>query len=302
MTSIKSETMKENIVQFIKISTEMKILMFPTFEIKDKRNHFHPKLTDIQQMVKNRTATSVEGKLIAPTWLLPNEKNNLNSTFDDNTTKIDLALDASPYFLAMRTIPMLDERFVAPDYDLTHLYCELYVANYSFHVSNSDFFYQYPHTQENNNDPELKMKNWFLFNYHFKDELENKYKNGRNCQSKLNTLQNDTNSDSQNRTHNLSLSWKPLKSFSNEFVRYDIQRNQMSDPVRLDQEFPFNLTGQGHEGLQSKSDLKSQARKNVQKKEKEKKKKPNVMTIEDMLRKQQMKPEAAIDMDKLSFE
>ena len=292
--------MKENIVEFIKKSTEMKILMFPTFEIKEKRNHFHPKLTDIQQMMKNRTVTSVEGKFIAPTWLLSNENSaQSNSTF---LTEIDFAFDASPYFLAMRTIPMLDERFVAPDYDLTHLYCELYVANYTFHISNRDFFYQYSHAQESNSDPELKMKNWFLFNYHFKDELENKYKNGRNCQSKLNTLQNNTRIDSQNGTQDLSLSWKPLKSFSNEFVRYDIQRNQMSDPVRLDQEFPFNLTGQGHEGLQSKSDLKSQARKNVQKKEKEKKKKPNVMTIEDMLRKQQMKPEAAIDMDKLSFE
>jgi len=292
--------MKENSVGFIKKSTEMKLLMFPTFEIKEKRNHFHPKLADIQQMMKNRTATSVEGKYIAPTWLLSNQNSaQSNST---SVTEIDFAFDASPYFLAMRTIPMLDERFVAPDYDLTHLYCELYVANYTFHISNRDFFYQYPHAQESNSDPELKMKNWFLFNYHFKDELENKYKNGRNCQSKLNTLQNNTRIDSQNRTQDLSLSWKPLKSFSNEFVRYDIQRNQMSDPVRLDQEFPFNLTGQGHEGLQSKSDLKSQARKNVQKKEKEKKKKPNVMTIEDMLRKQQMKPEAAIDMDKLSFE
>ena len=292
--------MKENIVRFIKKSTEMKILMFPTFEIKEKRNHFHPKLADIEQMMKNRTATSVEGKYIAPTWLLSNQNSaQSNST---SVTEIDFAFDASPYFLAMRTIPMLDERFVAPDYDLTHLYCELYVANYTFHISNRDFFYQYQHAHESNSDPELKMKNWFLFNYHFKDELENKYKNGRNCQSKLNTLQNNTRIDSQNRTQDLSLSWKPLKSFSNEFVRYDIQRNQMSDPVRLDQEFPFNLTGQGHEGLQSKSDLKSQARKNVQKKEKEKKKKPNVMTIEDMLRKQQMKPEAAIDMDKLSFE
>ena len=292
--------MKENSVGFIKKSTEMKLLMFPTFEIKEKRNHFHPKLADIQQMMKNRTATSVEGKYIAPTWLLSNQNSaQSNST---SVTEIDFAFDASPYFLAMRTIPMLDERFVAPDYDLTHLYCELYVANYTFHISNRDFFYQYPHAHESNSDPELKMKNWFLFNYHFKDELENKYKNGRNCQSKLNTLQNNTRIDSQNRTQDLSLSWKPLKSFSNEFVRYDIQRNQMSDPVRLDQEFPFNLTGQGHEGLQSKSDLKSQARKNVQKKEKEKKKKPNVMTIEDMLRKQQMKPEAAIDMDKLSFE
>ena len=292
--------MKENSIEFIKKSTEMKILMFPTFEIKEKRNHFHPKLADIQQMIKNRTVTPVEGKFIAPTWLLSNQNSaQSNST---SVTEIDFAFDASPYFLAMRTIPMLDERFVAPDYDLTHLYCELYVANYTFHISNRDFFYQYSHAQESNSDPELKMKNWFLFNYHFKDELENKYKNGRNCQSKLNTLQNNTRIDSQNRTQDLSLSWKPLKSFSNEFVRYDIQRNQMSDPVRLDQDFPFNLTGQGHEGLQSKSDLKSQARKNVQKKEKEKKKKPNVMTIEDMLRKQQMKPEAAIDMDKLSFE
>ena len=294
--------MKENIVKFIKKSTEIKILMFPIFKIKEKRNHFHPKLTDIQQMMKNRTATSVEGKFIAPTWLLSDERIHSNSTFEDESTEIDLTFDASPYFLAMRTIPMLDERFVAPDYDLTHLYCELYIANYTFHISNRDFFYQYTPAQESNSDPELKMKNWFLFNYHFKDELENKYKNGRNCQSKLNTLQNNTRIDSQNRTQDLSLSWKALKSFSNEFVRYDIQRNQMSDPVRLDQEFPFNLTGQGHEGLQSKSDLKSQARKNVQKKEKEKKKKPNVMTIEDMLRKQQMKPEAAIDMDKLSFE
>lgn len=292
--------MKENSIEFIKKSTEMKILMFPTFEIKEKRNHFHPKLADIQQMMKNRTATPVEGKFIAPTWLLSNQNSaQSNST---SVTEIDFAFDASPYFLAMRTIPMLDERFVAPDYDLTHLYCELYIANYTFHISNRDFFYQYTPAQESNSDPELKMKNWFLFNYHFKDELENKYKNGRNCQSKLNTLQNNTRIDSQNRTQDLSLSWKALKSFSNEFVRYDIQRNQMSDPVRLDQEFPFNLTGQGHEGLQSKSDLKSQARKNVQKKEKEKKKKPNVMTIEDMLRKQQMKPEAAIDMDKLSFE
>ena len=300
MKSFKSETMKENSIEFIKKSTEMKILMFPTFEIKEKRNHFHPKLADIQQMMKNRTVTPVEGKFIAPTWLLSNQNSaQSNST---SVTEIDFAFDASPYFLAMRTIPMLDERFVAPDYDLTHLYCELYVANYTFHISNRDFFYQYSHAQESNSDPELKMKNWFLFNYHFKDELENKYKNGRNCQSKLNTLQNNTRIDSQNRTQDLSLSWKPLKSFSNEFVRYDIQRNQMSDPVRLDQDFPFNLTGQGHEGLQSKSDLKSQARKNVQKKEKEKKKKPNVMTIEDMLRKQQMKPEAAIDMDKLSFE
>ena len=288
--------MKENIVEYLKKSNDMKILMFPTFELKEKRSHFHPKLEDIQKMMTNRTATAIKSKYIAPMWLSNDQS---NSTLDgDKSTEIDF--DSSPYFLAMRTVPMIDERFVAPDYDFAHLYCELYVANYTFHISKQDFFYQYPQGGVFNNDPEVKMQNWFLFNYHFKDELEHKYKNGRNCHSKVDGPLKTVSGGSQNMM--LSLASKPLQEFSNEFIRYDIQRNQMSNPVRLDQEFPFNLTGQGHEGLQSKSDLKSQARKNVQKKEKEKKKKPNVMTIEDMLRKQQMKPEATVDMDKLSFE
>ena len=297
--------MKENLDQYLQTSNGTHILMFPTFQINEKRNHFHPKLQDIKQMMKNRTATFVEGKYIASLWLTDG-KSNVTLDGDKESTEIDYTFDSSPYFVARRTVPMIDERFVAPEYDLKHLYCELYVANYSFQLSNRDFFYQYPNPQDGgvNNNPELKMQNWFLYNYHFKDELENKYKNGRNCHLKVNVLQDKILEDEpKNRTvDHLALSWKPLKSFSNEFIRYDIQRNQMSDPVRLDQEFPFNLTGQGHEGLQSKSDLKSQARKNVQKKEKEKKKKPNVMTIEDMLRKQQMKPEATVDMDKLSFE
>ena len=75
------------------------------------------------------------------------------------------------------------------------------------------------HILDHNNDEELRLQSWFLFNYQFKDEIRNKYKSTKTC------LADDD--------RNLSHLESNFGQMTNEFIRYDVQRNQMGKPVKV---------------------------------------------------------------------
>ena len=102
---------------------------------------------------------------------------------------------------AHRASPVHDERFIGYGYDRKSQICELHIAGYKFNVLNNEFLVHqgmqklYALNVENNiiirgfkhrrtisqaNELE-NMKNWQLFNYHFKDEIQRKYSSDISC-------------------------------------------------------------------------------------------------------------------------
>ena len=171
-----------------------------------------------------------------------------------NTTMVDAWLNGesafeqvnwninwSPAFLVHRSSPYFDERFVSVDHDRSHLLCELKMMNYSFFTSGKMFLVgkSMAHILERNDDTELRLQSWFLFNYQFKDEIRNKYKSSLTC------LEDDD--------RGLANLKDDFGSMSNEYIRYDVQRNQMGEPVKVVGPIAYSITGDiGESRIQKK--------------------------------------------------
>ena len=139
----------------------------------------------------------------------------------DTFSEVSWSMDWSPSFLVHRSAPHFDERFISVDHDKSHLLCELKMMNYSFFTSDKLFFTgeSLAHILDRNNDEELRLQSWFLFNYQFKDEIRNKYKSRQTCLE-----------DDDRELEHLEADFGQL---TNEFIRYDVQRNQMGSPVKV---------------------------------------------------------------------
>ena len=81
------------------------------------------------------------------------------------------------------SLPYYDERFKGFGFDRIQQVCELYVAGYSLKVLSNSFVvhdnWKRP-AAESETTPKDSF-NWFLFNYHFKDELQRKYNTSKTC-------------------------------------------------------------------------------------------------------------------------
>lgn len=178
--------------------------------------------------------------------------------------QISWNMDWSPAFLVHRSSPYFDERFVSVDHDKSHLLCELKMMNYSFFTSGQAFFVgeSLAHILEGNDDAELRLQSWFLFNYQFKDEIRNKYKSSQTC------LEDDD--------RDLANLEADFGSMSNEYIRYDVQRNQMGNPVKVMGPIAYSITGDIGESR-------------VQKQKPQKKAAVKRMTLEEAMKNQALK-------------
>ena len=129
-----------------------------------------------------------------------------------------------------------------------------------------------------NSDDSIKRLDWQLFNYHFKDELTKKYNSKRTC---LDT--GDTAGEAD--WNVLEHSRKLRVAQSNDFVRYDIQRNQMSAPVKIFGQMPYFVAGSLKPGKPEKPTKKTKIP-------------VRQIPLAEMMRNQQLKEPD----DKLSFE
>ena len=131
---------------------------------------------------------------------------------------------------------MYDERFKEHLFDRVQQICELYVAGYSFHVLNNAFLIHrgLKRNDDSNAHYTTDKFTWDLFNYHFKDELQRKYKTSRTCSP----VENDNQliGPYQNK---LLLD----REVNDDFARYQIQRNDMGLPLAIPNEVPVVFEG-----------------------------------------------------------
>ena len=86
-------------------------------------------------------------------------------------------------FNFFRSLPYYDERFKGFGFDRIQQVCELYVAGYTMKVL-SESFVVHDDWKRPALGAEITPKdsfNWYLFNYHFKDELQRKYNTSKTC-------------------------------------------------------------------------------------------------------------------------
>ena len=154
------------------------------------------------------------------------------------------------------------------------------MANYTFYVASQGFLLS---SGENisgfNLDDSIKRLDWQLFNYHFKDELTKKYNSKRSCIHSDDVLDTGRNYSIQNPEKNLN------SAQSNDFVRYDIQRNEMSAPVKIYGQMPYFVSGSLKPGKPEKPTKKTKIP-------------VKRISLDDMIRNQQLKEKD----DQLSFE
>ena len=131
---------------------------------------------------------------------------------------------------------MYDERFKEHLFDRVQQICELYVAGYSFHVLNNAFLIHrgLKLNDDSNAHYTTDKFTWDLFNYHFKDELQRKYKTSRTCSPVEND--NQLTGPYQNK---LLLD----REVNDDFNRYQIQRNDMGLPLAIPNEVPVVFEG-----------------------------------------------------------
>ncbi|CAG5111509.1 Oidioi.mRNA.OKI2018_I69.chr2.g5811.t1.cds [Oikopleura dioica] len=133
-----------------------------------------------------------------------------------------------PYFIARRNIPLYDERFKSSKFDRKQLFCELHTAGYKFKTITSHFLSKTNEKQDElNEERNVDEIEWLLFNYHFKDELQQKYGTNKTCPWI------STNESALSKSHN------------KDFLRYRIQQNEMGEPVATSNEPPLLLADSG---------------------------------------------------------
>ena len=124
-----------------------------------------------------------------------------------------------PLFVARRNIPFYDERFKTHRLDRLQLFCELYTAGYSFKRISSHL----ENAKRSEMNEETGEMEWLLFNYHFKDELHQKYSTNKTCPW--------ISSSGNSHAHN------------SDFLRYRVQQNEMGKPVATQNEPPISAGG-----------------------------------------------------------
>lgn len=89
-----------------------------------------------------------------------------------------------PFYISRREVPLFDERFKQYGFDRIQQICELYVAGYKFKILDNAFLahdgWKFPKQFYKKKEADT-VQNWVLFNYHFKDELQRKYRTTRTC-------------------------------------------------------------------------------------------------------------------------
>lgn len=139
-----------------------------------------------------------------------------------------------PFYIGRRSLPYYDERFKGFGFDRIQQVCELYVAGYTLKVLSNSFVvhdnWKRP-AAESETTPKDSF-NWFLFNYHFKDELQRKYNTSKTCSP----LPEDAQVMGPRQG-------KPLndRKANDDFNRYQIQQNMMGKPVAIKNEPPFTM-------------------------------------------------------------
>lgn len=134
---------------------------------------------------------------------------------------------------------MYDERFKGHGFDRIQQICELYVAGYSLPILNNAFVVHHGWKELADEVKDEDSFNWYLFNYHFKDELQRKYNTDKTCSP---TDHDDDNlqqiSSVYGPREGKALSDRPV---NDDFNRYQIQQNMMGIPVAIDNEQPFAM-------------------------------------------------------------
>lgn len=115
-----------------------------------------------------------------------NKWKDIPQRLDDLDVGFEAEWDKSwePFYFTQRTVPMFDERFKQYGFDRIQQICEMHVAGYKFVVLDNAFLthqgWKFAGKFYANKDAD-NAQNWILFNYHFKDDLQQKYKTNRTC-------------------------------------------------------------------------------------------------------------------------
>ena len=134
---------------------------------------------------------------------------------------------------------MYDERFKGYGFDRIQQICELYVAGFSLHILNNAFVVHNGWKRLDEVAKEEDSFNWYLFNYHFKDELQRKYNTDKTCSPTDHGHDVDLNLPTiLGPREGKALSDRPV---NDDFNRYQIQQNQMGIPVAIKNEQPFSM-------------------------------------------------------------
>ena len=89
---------------------------------------------------------------------------------------------SQPFLITKRAAVQFDERFDDFDFDRKSQFCEMHLADYSVNIFADGFLIK--EGFDKSPPPRLfgyAHRNWYLFNYHFKDELQKKYNTTRAC-------------------------------------------------------------------------------------------------------------------------
>ena len=144
-----------------------------------------------------------------------------------------------PFYIGRRSIPMYDERFKGHGFDRIQQICELYVAGYTLPILNNGFVVHHGWKRLDEVEKDVESFNWYLFNYHFKDELQRKYNTDKTCSPTDHADDNILNiSPVYGPREGKALADRPV---NDDFNRYQIQQNMMGIPVAIPNEQPFAM-------------------------------------------------------------